>query len=151
VKAASTCVTACLSAIAVLALSCLVKAAETASGPKSSCEVLSANKTLENVFLKTKQAEGFLQPRADICEVLNRFQAVDESKLILTTTRSGKLYSVCIGESLNTPCSGLIADVVEGVAASEALQFAYGLDLGKGGPQRQTVERLFIKPSAIIR
>jgi len=151
VKPAYTAVPALLSAIAVLALSGLGKAAETSVKTKGSCQVLSGNRTLTLVLLKTKEADGFLRPRSDICEVLSRFRAVDQGDLVLTTMRVGKHYGVCIGKSSNAPCSALIADVEQGVAASEALQFAYGLDLQRGGPQRQTVERLFIKPSAIIR
>lgn len=140
-----------LSIFAVLALSGLGKAAETAPQIKSSCQAINGNLTLSTVLLKTNQAEGFLRPRPNICEVLKRFTAVDQTSLVLTTVRVGKLYGVCIGESITTPCSELIADVEQGVPASEALQFAYGLDLEQGGPQRQTVERLFLRPSAIIR
>ena len=140
-----------LSAFAVLALSGLGKAAETAPQIKISCQALSGNQTLSTVLLKTNQAEGFLRPRPNICEVLNRFTAVDQTSLVLTTMRVGKLYGVCIGKSITSPCSALIADVEQGVPASEALQFAYGLELEQGGPQRQTVERLFLRPSAIIR
>lgn len=150
-KPADTSVPAWLSVIAVLALSGLGKAAETAGVAKGSCQALSGNRTLSLVLLKTREAEGFLRPRPDICETLSRFRAVNQGDLVLTTMRVGKHYGVCIGKSSNEPCSAVIADVEQGVAASEALQFAYGLDLQRGGPQRQTVERLFIKPSAIIR
>lgn len=136
---------------AVLALFGIGKAVETTPQSEGVCPALRSNQTLSAVFLKTNQAEGFLRPRPNICEVLSQFTTADQKALVLTTTRIGRLYGVCIGESSTTPCSRVIAEVEEGVQAGEALQFAYGLTLEQGGPQRQTVERLFIKPSALIR
>jgi hypothetical protein len=115
------------------------------------CSGLIENITLNEILLRTNQAVGFLKPKQNICETLSKFKGVNQVDLVITSTPSGDLYKICIGSSMSSPCSDIIADVEPGISAGDALQFAYVVNLQKDGPQKQTVERLFIRPSTLIK
>lgn len=117
----------------------------------SECKTLSGNSVISRVLEATQQAAGFLQAREDICKTLAKYLNTPPQQLVLTSTRKGAIDSVCITTDPKAACVDIIADVEKGAIASEALQFAYSNSLEETGPQKQTVERLFIRPATMIR
>lgn len=115
------------------------------------CSGLKENITLNEILIRTNQAVGFLRPKQNICETLSKFKNINQADIVLTSTPNGDLYKICIGSSMASPCSQIIADVEPGITAGDALQFAYAVNIQKDGPQKQTVERLFIRPSTLIK
>lgn len=138
--------------LVLLSTTSSIKAGENKSIPvQDACHSLRESPVLTAVLSMTNQAEGFLKPRPDICSVLSVFKSFSPDDIVLTTTRTGNRFSVCIMNDTHSACTHIIADVESGIVPSDALSFSYGSALAGVGPQRQTVERLFIRPSKLIR
>jgi hypothetical protein len=118
---------------------------------EQSCTQIKANKTLSYILQKSEDAAGFLKIRSDACHVLISYLNTPEDELVLTTARTASGQSICISATDKKVCTDMIADVEPGVVAGEALLFVYSVSLKPAGPQKQTVERLFIRPASVIR
>jgi len=118
---------------------------------EQSCTQIKANKTLSSILQKSEDAAGFLKIRSDACRVLISYLNTPEDELVLTTARAASGQSICISATDKKVCTDMIADVEPGVVAAEALLFVYSDSLHTAGPQKQTVERLFIRPASVIR
>jgi hypothetical protein len=118
---------------------------------EQSCTQIKANKSLSYIFQKSEDAAGFLKTRLDACRVLISYLNTPEDELLLTTARTSSGQSICISATDKKVCTDMIADVEPGVVAGETLLFVYSDSLHTAGPQKQTVERLFIRPASIIR
>lgn len=118
---------------------------------QSTCTQLQANKTLSLILQRTNDATGFLKVRPGVCGVLAKYLSTPQEDLILTSVSTQSGQSVCISANTRTPCTDLVADIEDGVIAGEALQFVFADSMQTSGPQKQTVERLFIRPASIIR
>lgn len=116
------------------------------------CGLGSAHPMLRDVIQRTYSATSFVRPSKDICNSIDRFKGAPPDKVYLTTVRDKGIYFICMTVSKTLPCNAPIAEIRPRLSPATALRFVYTNSFQKQeGPQNQTVERLFIRPSKNIR
>ena len=107
---------------------------------------------LRDVVKRTYLASSFVRPSQDICKAMHDLKSTPANQIFLTTSRVKSKFLVCATILKGAECDLHIATIRPGLNPSATLSFVYADKLiDSNGPQNQTVERLFIRPSKNIR
>lgn len=102
------------------------------------------------IFQKTIDSE-FVSYEPELCNILSNFVNNNPDNLILTTKRKGRSQTICLKKEQESTCKSYLAIVNSDIPAAEALRYTYAAEIPQPGIQKETVERLFIKPSSLIQ
>ena len=114
------------------------------------CQKISGNKLLMMIFQKTIDSE-FVSYESELCNILSNFANDNPDNLILTTKRKGRSQTICLKREKESTCRSHLAIVNSDIPAAEALRYTYTAEIPQPEIQKETVERLFLKPSSLIQ
>ena len=116
----------------------------------ASCKPI-ANKNLK--WITTKITESDLaSPRSISCDEYNFISSYTWNEVVLTTGRLKRKAVICLSNSQSDPCKHVIADFEPWIDNPPlALQEIFNLSRNQNQEMFETVERLFIKPSSLIK
>jgi len=85
------------------------------------------------------------------CEDIKEIKNFNEEKLLVTTGRKRGRYSICLSDDKNYPCKFIIGFFKKNGIPSEMLAELFEIKFSRDGELNETVERLFLEPSSLIR
>lgn len=110
-----------------------------------------ASPVIDFVVAKIKKSK-LVNLQALTCKDLREIIVVDPMKLELTTGRKQGESVLCLGISRENPCRYVIAKINPGEDPTSTLANIFSVvSRDSNVPLNETVERLFIRPSALIR
>ncbi len=137
--------------VAALLFSNILMEADKANSQQLSAQCGIDSDLLHFVNTRIKQS-NLVSPHELTCEEVREIGSVDPNSFELTTGRKNGESVLCLGSSREYPCQYVVAKVNSGVDPTLALANIFSVtSRDKNAPLNETVERLFIKPSATIR
>jgi len=97
-------------------------------------------------------SDSNVKPRNLTCDELVQIDASNHDLIEVTTGRRNGESVICIGFSRDKPCQIILATIVNKVDSTATLARIFAVKESRRNMQlNETVERLFIKPAALIR
>jgi len=97
-------------------------------------------------------ADSNVKPRDLTCDELVQIDATNHDSIEVTTGRKNGESVICVGFSRDKPCQIVLAYIVDNVDSTATLTRIFTVKESRRNVQlNETVERLFIKPAALIR
>ena len=85
------------------------------------------------------------------CEEIKAIDNIDSTDILLSTGRKDGSPTICVTDNRNNPCMFHIAKVIDNTSSSNLLLNIFGGNTQSYDVLNETTERLFIRPSSIIR
>lgn len=85
------------------------------------------------------------------CDDIAQISAYPLSQVVMTSGRKRGQYVVCLSNEADDPCKHVVAKLLGYEAPAIQLQTVFGLKEQKSEFLNETVERLYFKPSNLIR
>jgi hypothetical protein len=85
------------------------------------------------------------------CAELTKIQSYYEDDILLTSGRSQGQYVICLTNSKNKPCAHVIAQLIGSEPPSLSMTRIFGLDQPPSDTLNETIERLFLRPSTLLK
>jgi len=104
-------------------------------------------------FIHTSiQASSDVRPRELTCNEKTQIESSNQESIEITTGRKNGKAVICMGFSRDVPCVIILADLENNADPTKTLTELFKIrDDGRDKQLKETVERLFIRPAAIIR
>ena len=102
---------------------------------------------LDNSISQSALAEPLQLSCADVAQI----SSYSVSQVVMTSGRRRGQYVVCLSDDPDNPCKHVVAKLLGYEAPSVQLQKVFSLPEKKSEHLNETVERLFFKPSKLIR
>ena len=85
------------------------------------------------------------------CEEIKEITSYQEEVILITSGRKRGEYTICLSDDKLQPCKHTIATLIGWSSPSEMLEEVFDYKEQKSSVFNETVERLFLKPSSLIR
>ena len=108
------------------------------------------NSIFEKLIIKINSHEN-TELNLISCKEIDFIKGVDEDKLIVTTGRRRGRYSICLSDTKDNPCKFIIGYFKKNGVPSQMLSELFDIEFSQNGELNETVERLFLEPSSLIR
>ena len=99
---------------------------------------------------KIKQS-GLASPRVLSCSEISEIAKSEPNLIEITTGRVGGRPVICVLKTRDAPCQFVVGDIPSDADPTSTLAAIFSYKPSGGGLLNETVERLFIRPSAVIR
>ncbi len=117
---------------------------------KPICSEIKQDKVLSFIYSKVNDSD-FITPEDNLCKSLTVYININTSEITLTTKRIGRSYKICLNPKSSNGCEDIIAQVKKGIDPANALHYTFKNEIIRNDTQRETIERLFLKPSTLIQ
>jgi len=108
------------------------------------------NSIIEKLIIRINSHEN-TELNLIICEEIDIIKGLNEDKLLVTTGRKRGRYSICLSDNKQNPCKFIIGYFKKNGIPSEMLSKLFEIEFSQNGELNETVERLFLEPSSLIR
>ena len=108
------------------------------------------NSIIEKLIIKINSNEN-TELNLITCEEIDIIKSFNEDKLLVTTGRKRGRYSICLSDNKDNPCKFIIGYFKKNGIPSEMLSKLFEIEFSQDGELNETVERLFLEPSSLIR
>ena len=115
----------------------------------AACVDIKTNKVLAFTYAKILNSP-YIKPDENLCKLLTEYINVNESEILITTKRKGRSHYLCLMISVDGKCKSLLGALNKGIDPSQALHYTFSKNIVQNTVQKETIERLFIKPSLLI-
>ena len=85
------------------------------------------------------------------CDQFKEIELMREENIIITTGRKRGKSLICVSDSDSYPCKYKIATINDGIDTTKAIESIFSFTPPKNSQLNETVERLFLKPSTLMR
>jgi len=85
------------------------------------------------------------------CEETKKITSYREELILITSGRKRGEYTICLSDDKSQPCKHTIATLTGSSSPGEMLEEVFDYKEQKSSVFNETVERLFLKPSSLIR
>lgn len=85
------------------------------------------------------------------CDELKRMAELNANTLAITSGRKRGKYIICLSDVRNNPCKIHLGTFKQLQNPSKMLSDLFGIKAEENGPLNETVERLFLTPSSLIK
>jgi len=114
------------------------------------CGALAENTILNWVIEKISNSN--IANGTDIsCDEARKISSYEEDLIFITTGRSRGNYTICLSDDKHYPCKHKIAILTGSSSPGKMLEKVFGYNAEKSSVLNETVERLYLKPSSLIR
>ncbi len=104
-----------------------------------------------NFIIDKITSSEIASPSTLSCEEYRQISSYDENSILLTTGRRRGNYTICLSDDRKIPCKHTIASLGSKSNPGEMLQEVFSYKAKKSSVLNETIERLFLKPSSLIR
>ena len=108
------------------------------------------NSIIEKLILKINLHEN-TELNIITCEEIDIIKSLNEDKLLVTSGRKRGRYTICLSDTKDEPCKFIIGYFKKNGIPSEMLSKLFEVEFSQNGELNETVERLFLEPSSLIR
>ncbi len=116
----------------------------------TSCEQLMESTVFNWVIRKISNSDVATANNIS-CDELREIESYEEDLLIITTGRRRGNYVICISNDKEYPCKHTIATLSGSSTPNKMLEDVFSYKAEKSTQLNETVERLYLKPSSLIR
>ena len=108
------------------------------------------NSIIEKLIIKINSYEH-TELNLITCKEIDIIKGFNEDKLLVTTGRKRGRYSICLSNTKDNPCKFILGYFKKNGIPSEMLSKLFEIEFSQDGELNETVERLFLEPSSLIR
>lgn len=121
------------------------------SAVETTTDCVSKNKRIYGEIANRIEKSSSVKLIALSCEDIKAIDNIDSTNILLTTGRKEGSPTICVTDNRNNPCMFHIAKVIDNKNSSNLLLSIFGENIQSYDVLNETTERLFIRPSSIIR